>query len=168
MDYVTSMQGSALGARLRRLSAMIDADAGRVYGAQGVKFEQRWFGVINQLAMNGPMSVGELAEALGVSHPSVSETRQSLERAGLVEAIADPQDARRRILALSATGDALVRRLQPMWKRFDVVARELDQEAGGVVEALARLERALERKSLHARLMEDLQRMGMTPKSLNF
>lgn len=160
MDYVASMQGSALGARLRRLSAAIDADAGRIYEAQGVRFEQRWFGVINQLALNGPMSVGMLADALGVSHPSVSETRQSLERAGLVEAVTDPQDARRRILALSAQGNALVERLRPMWNRFDVVARQLDEEAGGVVEALARLERALERKSLHARLMEDIQREG--------
>ena len=157
------MQGSALGALLRRLSAAIDADAGRVYEAQRIRFEQRWFGVINQLAVNGPMSVGMLAQALGVSHPSVSETRQSLEKAGLIEAVIDPQDARRRILALSPAGHALVERLRPLWKRFDVVAQELDEEAGGVVEALARLERALERKSLHARLTEDIGRAGAGP-----
>lgn len=114
-DYVAEMGGAALGARLRRLSAAIDADAARIYAAMGLRFEQRWFGVINQLSLNGPMSVSELAVALGISHASVSETRQSLEKAGLVLSEPDRQDSRRRSLALSRSGEVLVDRLRPLW-----------------------------------------------------
>lgn len=154
MDYVSSMRGAAIGARLRRLSVLIDAQAARVYDACGVTFEQRWFGVVNQLALNGPMGVGDLAEALGVSHPSISETRQSLERAGLITLDPDPADARRRTLALSAAGEVLVARLTPVWRQLDAAAKELDEEAGQVVEALSRLEAALERRSLQARVAD--------------
>lgn len=152
MDYVAGMRGAAIGARLRRLSALIDLEASRIYQAEGVRFEQRWFGVLNQLALNGPMSVSALAEALGVSHPSISETRHSLERAGFIILIDDPEDGRRRMLALSEAGQALAERLRPIWDRLDVVARELDEEAGHVVEALDRLEAALGRRSLLERM----------------
>jgi len=158
-DYVTDQGGAALGARLRRLSAQIDADAAKIYETESARFEQRWFGVINQLALNGPMSVTSLAAALGISHPSISETRQSLQRAGVVEARPDPDDSRRRILSLSPAGEALIERLRPLWQVFDVVARDLDAEAGDVTLALARLEAALARKSLHARIIE---RIGET------
>lgn len=153
-NYVADMRGAALGARLRRLSAMIDADAARVYAAVGIRFEQRWFGVINQLALNGAMSVSALAEALGISHPSVSEARQSLEKAGLIRSAQDPADSRRRVLTLSPSGAQFASQLRPMWDVFDEVARQLDAEAGDVTQALTRLDQALARKSLYARLME--------------
>jgi DNA-binding MarR family transcriptional regulator len=157
-DYVAEMGGAALGARLRRLSAAIDADAARIYADIGLKFEQRWFGVINQLSLNGPMSVSELAAALGISHASVSETRQSLEKASLVLSEPDRRDSRRRILALSRSGEALVDRLRPLWRAFDEAARHLDAEAGEVTQALARLEQALARQSLHDRIAEFIDR----------
>lgn len=161
-DYVDQMQGAALGARLRRLSAAIDADAARIYAAAGITFEQRWFGVINQLAQNGPMTVSDLALALGISHPSISEARQSLEKKGFVTANPDPADGRRRVLSLSASGEAFVTQLRPMWDAFDDVALQLDAEAGEVSQALLRLEQALARKSLHARLVDRLEHTDHT------
>ncbi len=157
-DYVAATGGAALGARLRRLSAAIDADAPRVYAELGIKFEQRWFGVINQLAIGGPLSVRELADRLGITHASVSETRQSLQRAGLITSTADDSDARRRVLALSGSGLALVTQLRPLWEAFDEAARELDQEAGGVTLALAQLEEALNRSPLFQRIKVKLHR----------
>ncbi|NIK90017.1 DNA-binding MarR family transcriptional regulator [Rhizomicrobium palustre] len=151
------MGGAALGARLRRLSAVIDADAARIYAAQGIKFEQRWYGVINQLAMKGPLSVRDLAALLGISHASVSETAKSLKQAGLITAHSDPDDSRRSVLSLSRSGKALVAKLRPLWDAFDAAARELDAEAGEVSAALARLEDVLQRKSLQARIAEHLQ-----------
>ena len=151
-DYIAEVGGAALGGRLRRLSAAIDADASRVYTAAGIRFEQRWFGVINQLALAGPLSVSQLADLLGITHASISETRRSLEATGLITSQDDPKDGRRRVLTLSPSGEALVAQLRPLWAAFDDAARELDVEAGGVTEALARLEQALARRSLHQRV----------------
>ena len=161
-DYVGEVGGAALGGRLRRLSAAVDADASRVYAARGIRFEQRWFGVINQLALAGPSSVRQLADVLGITHASVSETRQSLEKAGLITSEPDPGDARRRTLALSPAGKALVTELRPLWGAFDEAARELDAEAGGVTELLARLEQALAQKSLYERIAAAAQRSEAT------
>ncbi|MFV3128622.1 MarR family winged helix-turn-helix transcriptional regulator [Niveispirillum sp. KHB5.9] len=154
MDYVRGKAGAAIGARLRRLSERIDGDATRAYAAQGVAFEQRWFGLLNQLALNGAMSVGDLAQALGITHVSVSQARQSLEKAGLIRQEPDTTDARRRLLSLSATGTDLVARLAPLWTAFERASMELDREAGGLVAALDRLETALDRQSLFDRVTD--------------
>ena len=153
MDYSRSVGGAAIGARLRRLSEGIDQDAARIYASLGMSFEQRWFGVLNQLALNGPASVGELAAALRITHVSVSQTRQSLEAAGIVASGPDPADARRRRLALTEAGRELVQRLTPLWSALDAAAAELNAEAGDLVTGLDRLDDALARRSLFDRVM---------------
>ncbi|MDC0713524.1 MarR family transcriptional regulator [Stigmatella sp. ncwal1] len=152
MDASSPRGGAMIGARLRRLSERIDGEASSVYRAHGIDFEQRWFGVLNQLSLGGPLTVSQLAERLGITHASVSQTRQSLEKAGLVKGAVTPGDARSRSLALTARGRALVERLRPMWRAFEAAALELDTEAGGVAEALGRLEAALDRRSLVERI----------------
>ena len=153
MDHTRKYGPAAIGARLRRLSESIDEDAGRVYAELGITFQQRWAGILEQLSEADALSVGELASMLGIRHSSVSQTRRSLEEAGLVVSEADPDDARSRRLRLSATGRKLVRRLKPLWKTLNQTSIELDKEAGHVVDALDRLDKALKRLSLYDRVL---------------
>lgn len=67
--------------------------------------------VLFVLNHEGPAIVTDLAEALGVSAPSVTGTVERLVRAGLVERRDDPADRRRVINALTPAGQALVERL---------------------------------------------------------
>ena len=156
VDYTRKYGPAAIGARLRRLSESIDEDAGRIYSELGIVFQQRWVGILEQLDVRGVQSVGELAASLGIRHSSVSQTRRSLEEAGLVESDADPQDGRSRLLRLSLSGKQLVRRLKPLWRILNATSLELDKEAGGVIAALDRLDRALQRLSLYDRLKQKL------------
>jgi MarR family transcriptional regulator, organic hydroperoxide resistance regulator len=151
-DHTRKYGPAAIGARLRRLSENIDEDAGRIYAELGIPFQQRWVGILEQLANGGPQSVGELALALGIRHSSVSQTRRSLEEAALIDSDVDPKDARSRRLRLSTVGKRLVRRLQPLWETLNSTSVELDEEAGNVVDALDRLDRALSRLSLYERV----------------
>lgn len=155
-DYTRNQGGAAIGARLRRLSERIDREATQLYSELGLDFEQRWFGVLNLLAQFGPLSVGELAAPLGISHASVSQTRDSLERRGYIRWTPNPADARSRHLQLTPAGTRLVARLQPLWRALSEAGQELDDEAGEVVAALERLDRALERRSLGERVLARL------------
>lgn len=155
-DPSRSLGGAAIGALLRRISERIDRDANRVYARLGVDFEQRWMGVLDLLALKGPMSVNDLARDLRISHPSVSQTRRSLLAAGLVGESADPADGRRRLLHLTPEGEALVETLRPVWAALEQAGRGLDAEAGDAVAALVRLEAALDRRSILERVAETL------------
>lgn len=152
MDYPRHLGGSAIGARLRRLSERIDGDVARIYAEAGLQFEQRWFGVLNQLALNGPATVGELAATLGITHASISQTRSSLEKAGLVRSKNDPDDARRRQLQLTRKGRQLIQRLTPLWQIMEQAAAQVVAEVDGLIESLDRLDDALSRRSLFERI----------------
>lgn len=145
---------AAIGGRLRRLSESIDEDASRIYADFGIEFQQRWVGVLEELSKRGPSSVGEMAQMLGIRHASVSQTRRSLEEAGLVQSSKDPGDARSRRLSLTARGRQLVRQLEPVWNLLNETSVELDEEAGHVIAALDRLDEALNRRSLYDRVNE--------------
>lgn len=162
-DYSRGKGGQALGARLRRLSERIDGDVGRIYAAQGVVFEQRWFGVLNQMMLKDPTTVGEIAAAMRITHVSVSQSCRSLEKAGIIRSAPDPADARRRTLSLTPAGHALVERLAPLWQSLKDVAAELNDEAGNVVAALDRLDDALARQSIFDRINAHLE--GLPPKA---
>jgi DNA-binding MarR family transcriptional regulator len=106
------------------------------------------------------MSVSELAARLGISHPSVSETRASLQKAGLIRDDEDPKDRRRRLLGLTPVGLMLVHQLRPVWKALDQAAIDLEAEADGLLAALDRLERALLARSFYDRAKT---RLGLDP-----
>ena len=148
----SAVGAAALGARLRRLSERIDRDAARLYAEAGVPFEQRWYGVVRLLAASGPMSVGDIAALLGVSHASVSQVRSGLSAAGLIDWEAVAGNSRHRRLRLTAEGVATAERLAPLWGALAAAAVELNAEADDALAAMQRLEDALARRSLYERV----------------
>lgn len=148
---------AAFGKRLRRLSEVIDQDSKRLYKHLGIEFEQRWFGVINQLLLQGPMPVGAIAEALGITHASVSETRSSLQKAGLVRSQKGELDGRQRLLSLTPKAHTLIDETRPLWEAMERCSQELNAEAGDVAGILDRLAEALDRQSLFERVLADLE-----------
>jgi DNA-binding MarR family transcriptional regulator len=153
-DYSRDCGGAAIGARLRRLSEAIDRDAGLAYRDLGIEFEQRWFGLLNLLDRFGPLSVGQIAASLRITHVAVSQSRASLETRALIAAASDKADARRRLLSLTPKGMALVASLRPLWRAMDHAAQGLNDEADDVVKALDILEAALARRSMRQRIAD--------------
>jgi DNA-binding MarR family transcriptional regulator len=74
-------------------------------GFDDVRFND---GVVNQHLIAGPLTIGALAERLGVSQQAASKSVADLERRGYVERTADPDDARARLVALTARGRAVI------------------------------------------------------------
>lgn len=60
-------------------------------------------------AASHPLSVGEIADAVGVDQPRASRLVQQAVQLDLVRREADPDDARRTRVALTDTGSRLVR-----------------------------------------------------------
>jgi DNA-binding MarR family transcriptional regulator len=65
-------------------------------------------GYVVQRLLVGPHTVTELAAGLGVTQQAVSKSVAEMVAAGLLDRVADPHDARRRPLVLSARGRAAV------------------------------------------------------------
>ncbi len=153
IDYLRSLGAEAIGARLRRLSERIDRDAGRAYAALGIRFEQRWFGVLNQLRLHEPQTVSDIARTLRISHVSVSQARKSLEDAGLIAISPKNNDARRKEIRLTNEGRRLIEQASPVWAALNAAASALVGEVDGLMDALDCLDQALERRSFYDRTL---------------
>ena len=85
----------------RQLAASTMGDVRAEVGAQVRESD----GYVFQHLLPGPLTVGELAERLGITQQGASKALLDLERRGLVTRTPDPRDAR--IRRVSLTADAL-------------------------------------------------------------
>jgi DNA-binding MarR family transcriptional regulator len=64
------------------------------------------------IADAGALSIGQAAEALGITLPTASHLVERLVKAGLVERAEDPVDRRRALARVTSAGDELLRGLR--------------------------------------------------------
>jgi DNA-binding MarR family transcriptional regulator len=78
--------------------------------------------VLVELWQDDGLRGGELAERLGVEHPTITKMLRRLEGCGLVERRADPEDARSLRVYLTGQGRALDGPVLSCWERAEQTA----------------------------------------------
>jgi DNA-binding MarR family transcriptional regulator len=73
---------------------------------EGPRLGRRHIALLAQIGVEQERSVGELAEALGLSLPAASKLARELEERGLVVRREDPADRRRTVVALAPATEA--------------------------------------------------------------
>jgi DNA-binding MarR family transcriptional regulator len=165
-DYVIDKGSAAFGTRLRRLSERMDRDVRELYRLNDVDFEPSWFPVFVALSDLGPMSVGDLANRMRITHAAVSQIRAKLLKAGLVRVRADTADQRRQMLQLTEKGRALVNRLRPLWAAITQATEQLCREsAPQLMTQLTAVDRALDQQSLLDRVTDITARKPRRPRA---
>lgn len=145
MTTLTDYGPLLLGSRLRRLSEHLHAGVDQRYRAAGVTLSSRAFPLLFLLRDNGPTAIMALAAQIGQTHPVVVQLGRALLEAGVVTEQSDPKDERRRLLALSEDGRAMMRGLEPLWDDIrGAVDDALDDDAPAFMAALGRLEASLQ------------------------
>ena len=152
-DVVKRLGHLALGTRLKRLGDRLQAQTQLILEDAGVPVPASHLPALAALDDGGPMTIGDLARALGVSQPGVTRTTATLEAAGLVRSGAAEDDGRARVVALSAAGRQLLARLRRRtFPGIEAAVREAcDDDSGRFLAQLASLEDALEETPLAAR-----------------
>ena len=84
--------------------------------------------ILSRLRREGPMTINALAAALVMDRTTLGRNILPLQRDGLIEVVASPDDRRRRELRLTAKGLAMHRQAVERWavaqERFDAVFGE--------------------------------------------
>ena len=141
----------AIATRLLRLSEQIRRDGFLVYKENGIDFQPKWFPVLYTLHHKPVLSVLELAAEIGYTHPSTITLLKELEKEKLIRSKKDKQDERKRLIQLSAKGEALLRQMQPVWQIIAAAATELLDTPHQLLAAVTEVEDQLRKKSFLAR-----------------
>lgn len=153
-DIVRQLGHLALGTRLKRLGERLQAETTSFIEASGLALPASWFPLLAALDRTGGLTVGELAEAVGVSQPGVTRSVAKLVELGLVGVEAHGSaDRRRRSVLLTAAGEDLVGRARDeVWPHVEAAVVDVCEGLEGPLLAqLAELEARLDRVPLDRR-----------------
>src|ERR1700710_1276517 len=124
MNFYESLGYLVLGSRLRRLSEAFLSEINKTYQAAGIDFDASWFPVFYLLSKNGSLSIKELSDITGVSHPAASQLVTNLKAKKLLKTTTCADDGRRQLVQLTKAGHALLERILPVW---DAISRAMGE-----------------------------------------
>jgi DNA-binding MarR family transcriptional regulator len=153
LDIVRELGYLTLGTRFKRLGERLQAQTQAVLGEADIRLPASHLVVLAALDRLGPLSVGELAEALGISQPGISRMVENLRSDGLVTSRRPAQDRRVRPVAMTEAGRQLIARSKRLaWPRVEAAVAEACAGASGpLLGQLSALEEALEEVPLRSR-----------------
>lgn len=152
MDFIAQLGPLAFVSRMRRLAEKVNAQAGAVYQQYGLDFDPKCFPVFWLLSETGPMSITEIADQLGFSHPAIIQLARQLEQEELITSEKSATDGRKRILRLSAKGQERQPEFRQVWNYIRAVnTKLLSEQRHNLLWALEELETALDEKDYLSR-----------------
>jgi DNA-binding MarR family transcriptional regulator len=156
-DILSDLGPIFLGSRLKRLAERLQAGAARVVTDAGLPMQPAHMPLLAALD-RGPLTVGQLAEAVGTSQPGVTRTTGQLIEMGLVQS-SSGADQRQHTLSLTAAGEATMARTKMfLWPRVEIAVREIcDGLSGPLLDQIAAIETALAVKAFHERVASTAQ-----------
>jgi DNA-binding MarR family transcriptional regulator/N-acetylglutamate synthase-like GNAT family acetyltransferase len=158
MNLVKQLGKVAFGTRLRLLTDRFLQEGAKVYKLQNINFEPRWFTLYYLLSKRSPLSISEITNELGYSQPAVTQIANIMVKKGIIKVVKDKTDTRKRMLALSPKGAALLPKLKPIWKGFEDAIDELFSSVGyDVLSIIEKIENELTQKDMLQRVTEKIR-----------
>jgi DNA-binding MarR family transcriptional regulator/N-acetylglutamate synthase-like GNAT family acetyltransferase len=157
LKLVKQLGSLAFGTRLRLLTDKFLQDGAKVYKHQGVDFEPRWFTFYYLLSQKSPLSISDITLELGYTQPAVTQIANIMLKKGIIKVVKDKTDTRKKMLALSPKGLAMLPALQPIWKGFEDAVNEMFESVGtDVLSVIEKIENELDKKPMHERVTEKI------------
>jgi len=159
-DVVRSLGFLCLGSRLRRIGERLQADTQQIMEECGVSLQAAQYPFLAALDRAGPLTIGELAQAVGITQPGATRTVSQLLEAGHVDMQTSPEDQRRRLVSLTSKGQDLVAySRQSVWPLVEQAVAELCGDfSGPILQHLANIEDGLAAVPLARRVNPNKER----------
>ncbi len=156
-DVVRDFGHLALGTRMKRLGERLQSGTQAVMAEAGISIPASQFPLLAALDRLGPLAIGDLADALGVTQPGITRNVAQLVALKLLSAEPSPDDQRRRMVSLSEAGRRVVETgKRDVWPRVEAAVAELcDGLDGPLLDQLSAIEDRLADRPLQHRSRPD-------------
>ena len=163
MNFYEELGYLVLGSRMRRLSEAFLSEINKTYQAAGINFDASWFPVFYLLSQNESLSIKELSDTTGVSHPAASQLVANLKNKKLLKTTTSSADGRLQLVQLTKTGRVLLEQIKPVWEAVKLTMEELvhsDPESEHLLLAITAVEKSFRAASLSEKIGEKLKEVN--------
>ena len=152
-DVVRQLGHLTLGTRLRRIGERMQSQTQRILDAHELPIQAAQFPFLAAIDRLGPITVGDVAEAVGVTQPGATRALAQLSEEGLVELTAGIEDQRRKSVTLTKHGKRIVEiGKRDVWPVIEAAVKDVCRKlSGSLLDQLAALEDGLGQESLDSR-----------------
>lgn len=154
MNIIDELGILALSTRLQRLSEQLRKDGALLYKSFDIEFEPKWFPVVFTLHNRGVLSVVEIANEIGYTHPSTISLLKELEKHKLIRSKKDKEDERKRLIVLTAKGQDLIIQMKPVWEIISQVLNDITDNENNLLKAINETEAKIADMSLFQRALQ--------------
>ncbi|MCG8574090.1 MAG: MarR family winged helix-turn-helix transcriptional regulator [Flavobacteriales bacterium] len=154
-DFLKELGYLGFATRLKRLSDQLLHDGRKMYLELGMDIEPNWYVIFRLLQENESMTVTEIADSVGMAHPSViTITNKMMDKEYLLSA-KDPSDSRKRVLSLSSKAQKQLPKFEEVWQAG---ISSVEKAMGDVdaLEFLDFLEKAFNQKGFKDRTLDEM------------
>lgn len=154
MNVINESGTLALSTRLQRLSEQLRKEGALVYKEFGIDFEPKWFPVIFTLHHKNILSVVEIANEIGYTHPSTISLLKELEKQQMIISKKDKTDERKRLIELAPKGIELIEKMKPAWEIITKVLEEIADNENHLLKAINEAEEKIAKQSFLQRVLQ--------------
>lgn len=159
IDFLRELGTISFVTRLKRVSDAMLHDGRKVYKHFGYDIEPNWFVIFRLLEKYGELTVMEIADKIGMTHPSVIAIINKMLKLEYLSEKKSPSDSRKRILKLTPKAKDKLPEFEKIWDAGTAgFKRMLDgSDAFAFLDAL---EDKINEKGFKTRTLEEIDRLS--------
>ncbi|MBL1222509.1 MarR family transcriptional regulator [Chryseobacterium sp. L7] len=150
-DFIKELGYKALDSRLKRISDRMSHDVRKFYKEQNIDVEPNWYLVFMLLQKNKEMSIIDIAEPLGYSHPSVVAIVKKMAEKNYLHIRKDSTDKRKQMVSLTEKAQNMLPQLEQIWDSCENAILQVLSDELGILAYLDGIDSQLKNESFHDR-----------------
>ncbi|KFC32918.1 MarR family transcriptional regulator [Elizabethkingia anophelis] len=158
MDFIKTLGYKALDSRLKRISDRMSHDVRKLYKEIDIDIEPNWYLIFMLLQNRGEISIADIAESLGYSHPSVVIIVKKMSEKDYLHMQKDKGDKRKQLVSLSSKATEILPELELIWQSCESAILKLLSDDLSIFSFLDDIDAELKANSFYNRFKQEYQK----------
>lgn len=157
-DFIKELGYRALDNRLKRISDKMTHDTRKFFKQIDIDVEPSWHLVFKLLRENESLTMVEIAEQLGYSHPSMVAVLKKMKAKGYIKSEIDSVDKRKQNIKLTRKTYDKLPELEQIWESCENAIYKMLNEDLSIIKYLDEIESSLKDIPLNERFYNNYQK----------
>ncbi|AKH93985.1 MULTISPECIES: MarR family winged helix-turn-helix transcriptional regulator [Elizabethkingia] len=158
MDFIKTLGYKAFDSRLKRISDRMSHDVRKLYKEIDIDIEPNWYLIFMLLQNRGEISIADIAESLGYSHPSVVVIVKKMSEKDYLHIQKDKDDKRKQLVSLSSKATEILPELELIWQSCESAILKLLSDDLSIFSFLDDIDAELKANSFYNRFKQEYQK----------